>query len=697
MGLRDTLEEFISYLKVPGRTLARILALLFIYIIGLILRLQPLLLYGANHRAYDPFIQYRATQVLLEDGLKGMLSYYDFKYWYPFGCSLSGLYIIVPIIGALVYLILNFLGFHISLLTAITVAPAILGSLTVIVVYFAGKEIRNNTVGLIAALITAISPGFLQRSIAGFYDNEMSIFFVLLMFLFFMKAVKSGSIVHCVLSGFFGGIVCWSWGIWRYTILIIAIYEFLRIIGGNADANDNIAYAFTCLISIGMGIMIPRNYNALTSMEVAISLAVLILVIFDYLSTYLSRTFGQTKHEAYKILVGGGLVLAIISTAALTALGRLQTITGKFASVLNPFLREEMVTYTSVAENQPGIWTNFYMGVGLGVLFIPLAILAMIERREKVDLILFLLTVTSFYFAASITRYIVLGAPILSLSVGLGIDYLLEPYLRFFTGKYVLHKSRVVRIFLGERRVPKGEAIAVFFIVFMVLGLSVNQCLSLSKYYGGYDYTDAERQIFNYLHEFGSPNDVVLSWWDYGYRCTVIANITSLADNGTRNSTQMGVVGSMLMLPPGKSIILMRKYRVKWVLVYSVDLAKAIWMIRIASKHAPQYGVNESQYFNKEESRYKEPFFHSVLWRLLAYQDDANVRNWVNSYGESSLKDKADNFKVSNLIYFKLIMKKQMGRNEFVKLYRVIWPKSFDDQAPYPWTFNETAYINRKE
>ena len=695
MGITDTLEEFVSYFKVPKQTITRILALLFIYIIGLILRLQPYILYGANHRAYDPFIQYRATQVLLEKGLLGMLSYYDFKYWYPFGCSLSGLYIIVPIIGALTYLILNFLGIHVDLLTAITIAPAILGSLTVIVVYFVGKEIKNYIVGLIAALLTAISPGFLQRSIAGFYDNEMSIFFVLLMFLFFMKAIKTGSIVHSIISGFFGGIICWSWGIWRYTLLIIAIYAFLRIVSGSSDTNDNIAYAFTCLISIGMGIMIPRNYDAITSMEIALSLGVLVLVFFDYLTIYLSNMLKRTRYQMYKILIGIGFVIAVLGTTVLIALGHLQTITGKFASVLNPFLREEMVTYTSVAENQPGIWTNFYMGVGLGVLFIPLAILAMIERRHKVDLLLFLLTFTSFYFAASITRYIVLGAPILSLSAGLGIDYILEPYSRFFTGKYALHKSRVVRVFLGERRIPRGEARVVYFLVFLILGLSVNQCIALSKYYGGYDYSDAERQIFNYLNKFAKPNDVVLSWWDYGYRCTVMANVTTLADNGTRNSTQMGVVGSMLMLPPGRSIILMKNYRVKWVLVYSVDLAKAIWMIRIASKHAPEYGVNESKYFNKEESRYKEPFFHSVLWHLIAYQEDQRIGTWVNNYGESSLKGKGTEFKVTKLVYFKFIMKKQMAGGEFVKLYKVIWPQDFDEQAPYPWALNETAIINR--
>ncbi|MEX0568832.1 MAG: hypothetical protein Q6363_006695, partial [Candidatus Njordarchaeota archaeon] len=427
----------------------------------------------------------------------------------------------------------------------------------------------------------------------------------------------------------------------------------------------------------------------------AICLGVLILVFFDYLAKYFSNMFGKTYYEMYKILVGIGLVLAVLGVLVLSAMGYLKTITGKFASILNPFLREEIVAYTSVAENQPGIWSNFYMGVGLGVIFIPLSILAMIDRRDKTDLLLFLLVVTSFYFAASITRYIVLGSPILSVAVGLGVDYMLEPYTRFLTKRYILHKSRIVRIFLGERRPPKGVATAVYATVFIILIVSVNQCVTLAKYYGGYDYSNAEREIFDYLHQYAKPTDVVLSWWDYGYRCTVVSNTTTLADNGTRNSTQMGTVGSMLMLPPEKAIILMRKYRVRWVLVYSVDVAKAIWMIKIASKYAPVYGVSEDAYFNKEESKYKEPFFHSVLWQLLVYKDDTLVSKWVKNYGEKQLSDKSTSFKVSNLIYFKYIMKKTMG-NEFIKLYKVIWPEDFDNMPSLPWTFNASQIVSEE-
>ncbi len=40
---------------------------------------------------------------------------------------------------------------------------------------------------------------------------------------------------------------------------------------------------------------------------------------------------------------------------------------------------------------------------------------------------------------------------------------------------------------------------------------------------------------------------VVVSWWDYGYWCTVIGNVTTVNDNGTDNATRMGLTGMAMM------------------------------------------------------------------------------------------------------------------------------------------------------
>jgi len=70
--------------------------------------------------------------------------------------------------------------------------PPILGTLTIIPVYFIGKELFNRWVGIIAAALVAILPGeFLNRSLLGFTDHHVAeSLFTTLTILFLILAVK---------------------------------------------------------------------------------------------------------------------------------------------------------------------------------------------------------------------------------------------------------------------------------------------------------------------------------------------------------------------------------------------------------------------------------------------------------------------------------------------------------------------------
>ena len=73
--------------------------------------------------------------------------------------------------------------------------PPVLGALTVILVYFIGKELFGRWAGVLAAGLTAILPGeFLGRSILGFTDtNNTEVPFSTLAMLFLILAVKVAS------------------------------------------------------------------------------------------------------------------------------------------------------------------------------------------------------------------------------------------------------------------------------------------------------------------------------------------------------------------------------------------------------------------------------------------------------------------------------------------------------------------------
>lgn len=58
-----------------------------------------------------------------------------------------------------------------------------------------------------------------------------------------------------------------------------------------------------------------------------------------------------------------------------------------------------------------------------------------------------------------------------------------------------------------------------------------------------------------------------MSWWDYGYQITAMANRTILVDNNTWNNTHISRVGQAMASSEEKSYEIMRELDVDYVLV----------------------------------------------------------------------------------------------------------------------------------
>jgi asparagine N-glycosylation enzyme membrane subunit Stt3 len=131
--------------------------------------------------------------------------------------------------------------------------PAVLGALTVIPVYFIGKEIFNRWVGVISAALIAVMPGeFLGRSILGFTDHDVAgTLFTTVTIMFLIMAVKAARqrglnfslfrhgdrpvitrpIVYSLLSGIFLGLYLVTWeGALLFVLIIFAYFVVQYVI-----------------------------------------------------------------------------------------------------------------------------------------------------------------------------------------------------------------------------------------------------------------------------------------------------------------------------------------------------------------------------------------------------------------------------------------------------------------------------------
>ena len=92
-----------------------------------------------------------------------------------------------------------------------------------------------------------------------------------------------------------------------------------------------------------------------------------------------------------------------------------------------------------------------------------------------------------------------------------------------------------------------------------------------------------------------------MSWWDYGYQITGMANRTVVADNNTWNTTHIATIGKALASTEEEGAKIARFMGADYMLVIfggmtnfsGDDIAKFMWMIRIACKYFSLSIVNK--------------------------------------------------------------------------------------------------------
>ena len=102
---------------------------------------------------------------------------------------------------------------------------------------------------------------------------------------------------------------------------------------------------------------------------------------------------------------------------------------------------------------------------------------------------------------------------------------------------------------------------------------------------------DDYREAYFWLRQNTHPDSKILSWWDYGYQMSAMANRTVLVDNNTWNNTHIATVGRALATTEEEAYPIFESLDVDYVLVIfggltgysSDDINKFLWPVRIGS------------------------------------------------------------------------------------------------------------------
>jgi asparagine N-glycosylation enzyme membrane subunit Stt3 len=489
-------------------------------------------------------------------------------------------------------------------------------------------------------------------------------------FLFFLKAARTGKFVFSVIGGLSLGYLSLSWGGYQFVYLILPIIAIILVLSKKYNENLLISYAGVQ----GTGLLVFSLYNRFKYSKIFTDLEIggifffsIILVVFHLL--YTQKTEKPALYEKFLrvikwFIIPGIIVFAIIVWIApeIVPFG----FGARFNTILSPLFRGNFALVASVAEQMPSSWSVFYYQTLIPLLLIPLGIFFCFKRLNAADIFLIAFILLMYYFTGSMIRIILLFAPAAALIGSYGLVSVLKIFGSFLGEKRVgisRKRRRQVKGTLGS-----SEALAAYILVgFLCIAQVVHTTdIAIDQMSWG------QMAPQGVLHEWEETltwmknnldgTDVVVSWWDYGYWLTPIANVTTVNDNATKNATRIGLTGMALMQSNEiYSAKAFRRLGADYVLVYfgflysglGGDEGKWTWMLQICNDHYINYKnkgweednwaanavFDESEYHNASTGRMEDKWFQSQLVKLMFFGEPTDPDEAEHQFQENYAKE----------------------------------------------------------
>uniref|UniRef100_A0A667XVM5 Dolichyl-diphosphooligosaccharide--protein glycosyltransferase subunit STT3A n=1 Tax=Myripristis murdjan TaxID=586833 RepID=A0A667XVM5_9TELE len=393
-------------------------------------------------------------------------------------------------------------------------------------------------------------PGYISRSVAGSYDNEgIAIFCMLLTYYMWIKAVKTGSVYWssmCALAYFY---MVSSWGGYVFLINLIPLHVLVLMLTGRFSHRIYVAYCTVYCLGTILSMQISFvGFQPVQSSEHMAAFGVFGLCQIHAFVDYLRSKLNAQQFEV---------------------LFRISPWKGRFYSLLDPsYAKEQLPIIASVSEHQPTTWSSYY---------VDLQLLGFMFPRE---------VETQYPHACFKFPLVGLWSPVMCILSGIGVSQVASGMIlvmAFFLITYTFHSTWVT-----------SEAYSSPSIVLSARGGDGSRIIF-----------DDFREAYYWLRH-NTPEDAkVMSWWDYGYQITAMANRTILVDNNTWNNTHISRVGQAMASTEERAYEIMRELDVSYVLVIfggltgysSDDINKFLWMVRIGGSTDTGKHIKEHDYY----------------------------------------------------------------------------------------------------
>jgi len=584
--------------------------------------------YGHELNEFDPFFNFRATEYIVENGFFEYFEWHDDKSWYPTGRDVSATsQIMLHATAAITYQI--FAG-NSSLYDFTILFPAVIGSLTIVVIFALVRLFGGTAAGLIASLLFAVSlPVLIRGSIGWFKSEPLGIFYGVLGLYLFLSAITSENKKVAAVKIILGGIVMAfglaSWGGDQFFIIPIGLFilalPFIR--------KDHKFLLWSIPLFVGVFLLTCASFErpGLTFVIGMGGVSLILPTIFLVICIFVQKISSDKNKTRNGLIL---LLLIIIIGCSLFVLqsqfdpGNVPNF--RYLNAINPlFVHVDPLT-DSVSEHASKTIEISYLFHSVLMIFSGLGIWLLLSKKtsqtfvtNNMKVFVFIFGMTGVFLSSSFIRLEIFASISLIIFSSIALSILTKNIFKIqFSGikNYLFKISYVVIIlFLFTTPLIYPEDVnwigAVDFPPSIFNGASSNPPTN--------DWLDTLEWI-----KLNTPeNAVIASWWDYGYWIQTMAERTTFIDNSTLIDSRIKHMAKILMGTPNDSWNMLKEMNADYVLVFlsaqkinndpndelyilrgGGDESKVVWFARIAELPVGNYvnsdGITGTNYFKEQ-------------------------------------------------------------------------------------------------
>ncbi len=602
--------------------------------ISFMIRYQPAN-FGFELNEFDPFFNFRATEFIIENGISEYFQWHDDMSWYPEGRNVSrSSQVMLHITAATTYQIF---GGNSSLYDFTILFPAIIGSLTIFIIFALVRVLSGTTAGLFAALFFSVSLPIILRGTIGWFKSEpLGLFYGLLGLYFFLSGIKSENkkiaVVKVIVGGIFLGFGLASWGGIQFFVIPIGIFifvlPFIRKDFGFLIQTVPIfviSFLFTAIMFERPG---PGFVFGLGGFSLIVPTLFLIACIFVQ---KMSKIENQKRNGLllllFVVIMGSSLIVINVES------NFLPLPSFRYLNAINPFLTTTNPLVDSVAEHATTTLSTSFLFHSVLMIFAGLGIWMIFSKKSiqntsivKNDMIIFslILGIIGVYVSSAFVRLEVFASISIIIFSSIGLSILTKEFLKTSVKiKNLLPVGKFVKV-------PYIFGIIIILIMPLMIPANGNWVSSLDVpptiLNGGTSFTIATNDWKDSLEwiKSNTPKDsVIAAWWDYGYWITTMSERTTLADNATLDTPRIQKIAKIFLSSPDNAWEMLQEMGSDYVLVFVAgqkfntvnerslytlggggDESKKAWFMRIAGEPVGKYvhsdGLSGTDYFWNE-------------------------------------------------------------------------------------------------